>query len=256
MIYCLMLNRILYHMPPQTKTIKTKDSFLVIMPAFNEEQNIEKTIFSWIPIIRDKPGSEILVIDDGSTDKTDGKLRKLAKKYEFLNVIHKKNEGHGKTLLLGYKYATKSEHPWIFQTDSDGHFSPSDSYKLWKKRNNSQFILGQRTKRKDPFYRIALSRLISLWILILFGQKIKDPNIPFRLIKRDYLKEIIEKVPKGVFAPNIFLSILAKKDGHNLHHVPVKHIPRRGGKRNHLKLLKGAFKGFVELLLFTSVTRP
>ena len=238
-------------MLPQTKTIKTKDSFLVIMPAYNEEQNIEKTIFSWIPIIRGKSGSEILVIDDGSTDKTDGKLRKLAKKYEFLNVIHKKNEGHGKTILLGYKYAIKSEHPWIFQTDSDGHFSPSDFYKLWEKKNSSPFILGHRHKRKDPFCRIALSNLISLWVLILFGIYIKDPNIPFRLMRRTYLEEALKMVPQGVFAPNIFLSILAKKDGHNLHHIPVKHrTSRKRGSSPNLKLIQSSLRGFMELLSF------
>jgi len=238
-------------MIPQIKTNNNKDTFLVVMPALNEEEYIEDTIDSWAPVVNEFPGSEILIVEGGSKDNTKDILKKLSKKNGFLKIVDQKDKGHGNAVIQGYNSAIDSEYRWIFQTDADGHFDPMDFYKLWEERNNSHFILGHRHKRKDPFHRIALSRLISLWILILFGKNIKDPNIPFRLIRKSYLKKIIEKVPEGIFAPNIFLSILAKKDGHNLHHIPVKHSARRDGKRIHLKLLKGAFKGFFELILFS-----
>ena len=227
-----------------------KETFIIVMPAYNEEKNIERTISSWVPIIKNHPGSEILVINDGSKDKTADKLQGLAAKYKFLKIIHKKNEGHGKTILLGYKKAISSSHDWIFQTDSDGHFDPNDFYKLWGERKLSNCILGHRHKRKDGLHRIILSHLISIWIFILFGKYIKDPNIPFRLIKRTYLKEAIKIIPEGVFAPNIFLSILAAKHGYNLHHIPVKHKSTKKSHSNALKILKGALQGFAQLTLF------
>jgi len=226
------------------------ETFIVVVPAFNEETYIEETILSWSKLIGDFPGSEILVINDGSTDGTGNMLDGLSQKLPSLSVIHKENEGHGKTILLGYQKALDSSHTWIFQTDGDGHHHPSNFENLWEKRSTSDFILGHRRKRQEPLYRLALSHLISVWIFILFGKYIKDPNVPFRLMRRKYLKKILKRVPKGVFAPNIFLSILASKDGHNLHHIPIKHKPRKKDGRNKFKLLKGALQGFVELLLF------
>lgn len=228
-----------------------KESFIIVMPAYNEAGYIEETINSWSRVVSDSPGSEILVINDGSTDGTKDKLDSLSKKLSGLTVIHKENEGHGKTILLGYQKALETSHTWVFQTDSDGHFDPDDFYKLWEKRNNSPFVLGHRQKRKDSLDRLIITRLASVWILLLFGKHIKDPNIPFRLMKKDYLKKILKKVPEGVFALNIFLSILASKDGHNLHHIPVSHQARKKGKHGRLKFLKGALQSFAELTLFS-----
>jgi glycosyltransferase involved in cell wall biosynthesis len=220
------------------------------MPAFNEESNIQQTIDAWSPIFTKVSGSKLLVINDGSKDKTGDILKDLASKYNFLEVIDKPNEGHGKTIYLGYKKAIEKKHEWVFQTDGDGHFDPDDFYKLWSQKDSSHFLLGNRTKRKDPAVRVVLSNLISLWIYLLFGHYIKDSNVPFRLIRTSYLKKILKKVPKGVFAPNIFLSILAKKDGQNLHHIPVSHYPRK--KQNStFKLLKGGFVCLFELLVFS-----
>ncbi|OGM28635.1 hypothetical protein A2962_00960 [Candidatus Woesebacteria bacterium RIFCSPLOWO2_01_FULL_39_61] len=227
-----------------------KETFILVMPAYNEEDNIETTISLWIPIINKIPGSEILVINDGSKDKTFQTIYSLSQKYSFLKVINKQNEGHGKTILLGYKKALASRHEWIFQTDSDGHFAAKDFYKLWRMRKTSDFILGYRQKRKDPKYRILLTNLISIWIFILFGKYIKDPNIPFRLIKREYLKNLLKLVPENSFAPNIFLTILAARDHHNLYHIPIKHRPRKKNIYTDIKILKGAFQGFLELIAF------
>lgn len=227
-----------------------KETLLVIMPAYNEEVCIEETVSSWSKLVNNFPGSEILVINDGSTDKTKEKLDKLSIKIPFLRVIHKENEGHGMSIRLGYERAIKTRHDWIFQTDSDGHFTPSDFYKLWEKRLSSNFILGKRTERKDPLFRLALTWLASLYIYILFREYIKDPNIPFRLISRRYLENLIEKVPEDSFAPNAFLSILAKKDGQKLHHVPVKYKPRIKN-HNKMKILKGSLQTCYQLLLFS-----
>ena len=226
------------------------ETFILIMPSFNEEKHIENTTNSWAKIVSEFPGSELLIIDGDSTDATRDKIGTLTQKYKFLNLIHKPREGYGKDLIYGYKYAINSKHDWIFQTDSDGHFVPSDFYKLWRKRKSSPFIIGRRFKRKDAKTRLILASIIELWIQTLFGKIIKDSNIPFRLVRRDYLKRIIHKVPPGTFAPNIFLTILAARDGHNLHHVPIKHKPRKKDGYNKFKLLKGALQGFFELLLF------
>ena len=227
-----------------------KETFIVIMPALNEVEYIEETILYWVSILSKFPGSVILVVDK-STDGTKDKLIKLRKKYGLLKVIEQKGVGHGNALIHGYNIAVRANHPWIVQADSDGLFSSSDFNKLLEKKSQSSFIIGHRQNREDPSYRIFLTWLISTWILILFGHKIKDPNIPFRLIKRDYLEKLLNSVPNSVFAPNIFLSILAARDGQNLNQVPV--IYKTGKKKSSLsklKLLKASLLGFKELVDF------
>ena len=221
------------------------------MPVLNEEAYIENSISSWFPIINKFPGSEILIVEGGSKDKTRAILQKLCKKLNFVKTVDQKDKGHGNALAQGYKLAVNSVHDWVFQTDGDGHHNPSDFESLWERRETSDFILGHRTKRNEPRFRLALSQLASILIYILFGEYIKDPNIPFRLMRRNYLKKILKRVPMGVYAPNIFLSILAKKDGHNLHHIPVAHMPRKKSTPNTANILKGALTGFFELLVFS-----
>ena len=226
-----------------------KETFILIMPSYNEEKRIEKTVNSWVEIVKKFPRSEILIIDGDSNDQTRDKIKTLSKKYNFVKLIHKPREGYGKDLIFGYKLALESRHKWIFQTDADGHFESTDFYKLWNKRQSSSFIVGRRFKRRDSKYRLILASLIELWITILFNKRIKDSNIPFRLIRRSYLKEILHKVPPSTIAPNIFLTILAARDGHKLHHIPVKHRARHSDL-NKTRIFKGALKGFIELMIF------
>jgi glycosyltransferase involved in cell wall biosynthesis len=238
-------------MSPQAETTDTKDTFIVVMPALNEEAYIENTIDSWAPVVSGLAGSEIIIIEGGSSDGTKDELDKLSRKYDFLNVVDQGGKGHGNALMQGYKNAIESHHHWVFQTDADGHFKPEDFYKLWEKRGDSEFLLGYREERKDPFHRLLVTRLISLWIRLLFGHDIKDPNIPFRLMRRVHLKDIITKVPENSFAPNILLSILAIKHGNDLHHIPISHLPRKRSLYHSYRLLKGGLRGFIELTKFS-----
>lgn len=229
-----------------------KETFILVMPAYNEEECIEKVVSSWMTIIKNYPGSEMLVINDGSKDKTGEKLDLLEKRYRELKVIHKPNEGHGATVIRGYKEAINTNHNWVFQTDSDDQFIPEDFIELWKKRNKSSFILGSRLKRSDPLHRLIITKIIRFFNLAIFGTYIKDANIPYRLIKKNYLKKLLKILPKNLFAPNIFLSIIAARDNQNLMSVPISHKERKTGQISIVKwnLIKACFRGLKELVKF------
>lgn len=228
-----------------------KDTVLVVMPAYNEEKRIKNTILMWKKsVIKKLPGSELLIINDGSKDNTLKILKKINKSNKFLKVITKKNEGHGITVYKCYLAAISKKHKWIFQTDSDGHFNPKDFFKLWKRRHESEFILGKRMNRHDPQFRIVLSAIIKLFSSIFFGSTFSDLNIPFRLIKKSYLKKIIRKVPEKVFAPNIFLSIIAIRDKVDTLDIPIKHNSVGHPSTNNIKIINGAIRGFAELINF------
>ena len=229
-----------------------QNTFLIIIPAFNEESCIEKVVRAWIKLVNNHRGSKILVINDGSKDKTGPILDKLEKEFKNLNVIHKTNEGHGATIIRGYKEAAKTQHLWTFQTDSDDQLNPADFDKLWKSRHKSNFILGKRTKRDDPFHRLLITKINLLLIMILFYSYIDDANVPYRLIKTDYLRKLLRVLPMDIFAPNIMMSILALKDGENLLNIPISHMRRKTGRASITKwnLIIASLKTAKDLILF------
>lgn len=234
------------------KNQKKKDTFIIVMPVYNEENCIEKVVRSWMNVVNKHTGSEMLAINDGSKDNTKQILDKLKKEFKNFKVIHKINEGHGTTIVGGYIEATKTPHEWVFQTDSDDQFFAEDFDKLWKQRYKSVFILGDRFKRFDPSHRLIITKINLMLILILFGRYIRDSNVPYRLMRIDYLKKLLSVLPKNLFAPNIFLSILALKDGHDLIAIPISHRERKTGKISIVKwkLIKVCFMVVKELILF------
>ncbi|RME61111.1 MAG: glycosyltransferase family 2 protein, partial [Candidatus Dadabacteria bacterium] len=200
-----------------------KNVLTVVIPAYNEEECIKEAVNSWINVINKIPSNTenntkkgvLIVVNDGSKDKTGEILAQLQKEFgeERLLVINQENKGHGAAVVRGYKQALKLNPCWIFQTDSDNQFYPEDFWKLWEVRKDSPFILGIRGDRADAWYRKCISLCVMSLIRVFFGIWVKEANVPFRLIKAKYLKELINKIPQDAFAPNIFLSIEAGKEG-------------------------------------------
>ena len=228
------------------------DNFILVMPAYNEADCIKNVVSSWMRLVDKYQGSRMLVINDGSKDNTKLKLDKISPEFKNLTVIHKNNEGHGATVLKGYAQALKTDHDWVFQTDSDDQFTPDDFSKLWNRRNQSCFILGNRSQRNDPLHRLIITRMVRLFNFIMFGTYIPDANIPYRLIKKDYLSAMLKVLPANLFAPNIFLSILAKKDKQELGNISISHKERETGEISIVKwnLIKVCLRGLKELFLF------
>ena len=198
----------------------------LIIPVYNEEENIEKVLNDWKKIL-EKKKFDIIVINDGSKDKTKLILDKIKKKNSNIKIINKLNGGHGESIYLGYKYATKKKYKFIFQVDSDDQFSASDFKALWKLKDKSyDLIMGYRQYRKDPLLRIFLSKVVlRLFFLIYFKKNISDANIPYRLMKIKFLDKFIKNSSKKYIAPNILMTLYAK----NVLSLKVKHFQRSKG---------------------------
>ena len=122
----------------------------VIMPAYNEEANIEKVVSDWYPIIEDKgEGSRMVVADSGSSDRTHEILVSLQQKYPKLEIMSDCLKQHGPKLIAMYKYAVANGADYIFQTDSDGQTDPNEFQAFWELRNQYDAILGNRVVRGD-----------------------------------------------------------------------------------------------------------
>ena len=125
-------------------------SLFIVIPAYNEAENIERTVSEWYPIVEshNKEGqSRLVIINDGSKDNTYELICKLAQARPLLIPLTKPNGGHGSTVLYGYRYAIEHRADYIFQTDSDGQTNPDEFEAFWKKRNTYDAIIGNRKVR-------------------------------------------------------------------------------------------------------------
>ncbi len=232
-----------------------KTGLTVVIPVYNEQDCIEEVLSSWGNFLNGYlkgVSFNIVVVNDGSKDNTPKILDEIKGKYPYLHVVHQKNGGHGEAVLNGYAEALKFSPDWVFQVDSDNQFLPDDFPKLWEKREKSNFMLGYRKKRYDEFNRLIITRIVRVIIFMMYGVWVNDSNIPYRLIKGNYLTLLLRDLPGRPFAPNIFLTVMAKKDGNDLMFIPVTHKERETGQVSIIKwkLLKVCFRSAKELVGF------
>lgn len=113
------------------------DVLYIVMPAFNEEANIKKTVREWYAVLSEKSeDSRLVVADSGSTDKTHDILLAMKNSdYPKLEILDTDNCFHGPKLIALYKFAISNHADYIFQTDSDGQTNPKEFESFWSLRN-------------------------------------------------------------------------------------------------------------------------
>lgn len=203
----------------------------VVMPAYDEAGCIAPLIAGWTAECTRLFGDafRIVAIDDGSFDGTGEILDGLRQRNPYLVVQHQPNQGHGASVMRGYRMALEMDTDYVFQTDSDDQFEPGDFLKLWEHRHESQFILGWRQHRHDPLHRLLISRAATWLIGLLFSVRIEDANVPYRLMGAAFLREILPLLPPQPFAPNLCLSVIAARKGQKPLNIPVRHKARKTG---------------------------
>lgn len=230
-----------------------KDNLYIVIPAYNEEENIDSVVKEWHEVV-EKIGndSKLVIIDDGSKDNTYKKLIKLKKKYKYLEPITKENAGHGATVLYGYNYALEKKADYIFQTDSDGQTIAEEFWPFWEQRNEYAALIGSRKKRQDGFSRVFVTKTLKLVLFLIFHLKVEDANTPFRLIKNKVLKKYYKKIPENFNLSNVMLTVLLLNNKENVKFIPITFRPRQGGVnsinfRKITKIGKKAVKDFIQI---------
>lgn len=211
------------------------DVLYIVIPAYNEEKNIEKVIDDWYPIVEKYNGdgkSRLVIIDDGSRDNTYGIISKCAETRPLLKAITKDNSGHGATVLYGYHYALKNNADYVFQTDSDGQTLSEEFHQFWKQRTEYDMIIGLRNKRQDGFARIFVTKTLKFVIRICFKVAVSDANTPYRLMSSDSLRSVVEEVPKDFNLSNVLISVIYAKRKMKVKYIPITFRPRQGGKNS------------------------
>ncbi len=219
----------------------------VFFPAYNEEANlrmvVEKAI-NYLPKIAQK--WEVLIVDDGSKDKTGEIADSLAKEYRQIRVIHHRpNRGYGAAFKSGF-YNAKYE--WIAFTDSDGQFDFRDIDKFIEKQKetSADLVIGYYLGRKVSLQIKITSKIWEILVFLLFGLNVHDIDCGFKLVS----KKVISSIPKleserGAFISSEFL-VKARRAGFKIEEVGVRHYVRAGGKPTGRKL-NVIMQSFVDL---------
>lgn len=226
------------------------DNVYFIIPAYNEEENIQTVLNDWYDVV-EQCGSQsrLIVIDDGSKDSTYSIMQEFAKTHTQFEPITKPNSGHGATILYGYRYALNQKADYIFQTDSDGQTNPAEFADFWEKRNDYDMVIGRRSKRKDGCSRRFVAKVLKLVILLSFHENVTDANTPFRLMKSETLAKYINLVPNDYNLTNVLISIIFAKKKCKINYIPITFRPRQGGVnsiniKSILEIGKKAIKDF------------
>lgn len=231
----------------------------IIIPAYNEEDNIKQVIDDWYPIVEKiQNESRLVIVNDGSKDNTYQIMKEYAKTRPFLIPITKENGGHGATILYGYNYALANGADYIFQTDSDGQTLPQEFWEFWSERDSYDMIIGHRNKRKDGVSRIFVTKTLKYVLKLCFHVTVTDANTPFRLMKAETLQNHIGLIPKDFNLSNVIISVIYAKKGLKTKYIPITFRPRQGGVNSInlsriIKIGKQALKDFKEIN--NSITR-
>lgn len=233
------------------------DKLFIVIPAYNEAENIEQVVNDWYPIIEkynNDGTSKLVIIDDGSTDNTYDKLCKCAVSRPLLVPLTKNNSGHGATVLWAYHYALEHGADFIFQTDSDGQTLPSEFAQFWEIRNQYDLIIGWRNSRQDGISRIIVTKILKATIRLCFHVTVTDANTPFRLMKASSLKKHLDLVPNNYNLSNVLLTVIYTKKGCSIKYIPITFRPRQGGV-NSINIKKIFKLGFKALKDFKTLNR-
>ncbi|MGB9696458.1 MAG: glycosyltransferase family 2 protein [Ignavibacteria bacterium] len=199
----------------------------VFFPAYYDENNIGKVVEKAVEVLEElKLGDyEIIIIEDGSPDRTAEVADKLALKYPKVRVIHhEKNMGYGATLRDGF---LNSRMDYVFYSDGDNQFDLTELKKFVALIPYSDIVVGYRKHKQYSLYRKFTSLCYNYLLRLLFDIHYWDIDCAFKLFKADLFKKIkIESVDAFIDAE---VMIKAKFLGYTSTEVGVEHLPRLDG---------------------------
>jgi len=213
-------------MPPRGPTDPALGGISLVFPVHNESFIIEQTLRNYVAELEDRVSDlEVIVSEDGSTDDTKSVLERLAKELPIKVFMSDERKGYQRALVDAISHATK---PWLFIVDSDYQFAAIDFWRLEPYRKTHDIILGMIAPRKDPKYRVFLSRGYNFLLRLFMKVPYRDMDTGFRLMRRDIANEIAPDVKYMSFFTAEFV-VRAHYKGYTIVEVPVPHYARKIG---------------------------
>jgi len=237
-------------------------SKLVIIPTYNEKENIENIIRA---VLQLNEKFHILIIDDGSPDGTAAIVKNLQTEFpDRLFIVERKGKlGLGTAYIAGFKWGLEHRYDYIFEMDADFSHNPDDLPRLYNACANegadvaigSRYVTGVNVVNW-PIGRVLMSYFASKYVKFVTGLKIADTTAGFKCYRREVLETIeLDKIKFKGYAFQIEMKFTAFKCGFVLKEVPIIFINRQLGTSKMSGGIFGeAFMGVVKLKL-SSLTR-
>lgn len=210
-----------------------KSDSLVIIPTYNEIENIENIIHT----VKKLPKAfDILIIDDGSPDGTAKAVKSLQEKYvDTLFIIERAGkQGLGTAYICGFEWALKHGYDYVFEMDADFSHNPADLLKLYNACANegNDVAIGSRYSNgvnvvNWPLSRVLMSYFASVYVRFVTSMEIADTTAGFKCYRRKVLETIdLNKIHFKGYAFQIEMKYAAYKCGFKLTEVPIIFINR------------------------------
>lgn len=218
----------------------------IIIPAFNEEENIAQVITK---LYQEYPSYEIIVIDDGSTDKTASIIENLP----CTLIKHNKNKGYGASWKTGIQAST---HDNIVFFDGDNQFDVSDIEKILAVfiKENAAMVSGCRGENSHiPLKRKPLKIILKYFVEFLLDRSIPDLNCGLRVFKKSIIKRYMHLLPDGFSASTTSLVVLFYRN-YSVNFVPITTV-KRGGKSS-VKIFRDGFNTVMLIVRLVALFNP
>ena len=236
----------------------TPGSISAFFPAYHDWGTIASQVLLVSRTLRELTDDwEVIVVDDGSRDRTPEVLDELAKVCPRLRVVtHPTNRGYGGALRSGFAAARKE---WVFYTDGDAQYDVCELSLLWAAREGADMVNGFKIARHDPAHRIIIGRLYHWLIKFAFGLQTPDVDCDFRLVRNAVFERIELTRDTGLICVELVTKI--EKSGFRTNYVPVHHYHRLHGRSQFFNLRRvgqvavGLGKLWVELIVNKRIAR-
>ena len=236
---------------------KIMDRKIVIIPTYNEKENIEKIIRAVFSLDGEY---NILVIEDGSPDGTAQIVRRLQEEFpDRLHMIERKGKlGLGTAYITGFKWSVENGYDYIFEMDADFSHNPNDLPRLYEAcaKNGADLAIGSRycngiSVINWPIGRVIMSYYASVYVRTVLGMKVYDTTAGFKCYRRNVLETIdLDKVRMKGYGFQIEMKYTTFKLGFNIQEVPIIFVDRTEGTSKMSSGIFGeAFWGVMKLKL-------
>ena len=233
------------------------DRKIVIIPTYNEKENIEKIIRAVFSLDGEY---HILVIEDGSPDGTAQIVRRLQEEFpDRLHMIERKGKlGLGTAYITGFKWSVENGYDYIFEMDADFSHNPNDLPRLYEAcaKNGADLAIGSRycngiSVINWPIGRVIMSYYASVYVRTVLGMKVYDTTAGFKCYRRNVLETIdLDKVRMKGYGFQIEMNYTTFKLGFNIQEVPIIFVDRTEGTSKMSSGIFGeAFWGVMKLKL-------
>ena len=208
--------------------VRDNQGLSIFFPAYNDSGTIASMVVTALLTARTLTTDfEVIVINDGSADRTPAILDELARVYPEVKIVHHPvNRGYGGALRSGFATASKT---FVFYTDGDAQYDASEMSRLWERMDDSvDLVNGYKISRSDPMHRILIGRLYHHIVKTLFRLTVRDVDCDFRLMRRSIFERVRLEKNSGVICLEMMKKITDA--GFRIAEVPVHHYHRAYGR--------------------------